>query len=347
MTLDTAEDTTVAPIRIHRPEDFEGMRRAGRLAAECLDMLVAHVKPGVATDAIDTLAREFILDHGALPACLGYKGYTRTTCISRNHVVCHGIPGGPANQRLNAGDVANIDVTVIVDGWHGDTSRMYPVGDISPKARRLLDVTHTAMEHGIAAVRPGASFADIGLAIQTHAEGQRCSIVRDFCGHGVGQVFHDAPNVLHYRARDQQGRWMPTAMLKPGMFFTIEPMVNLGRPDVKVLGDGWTAVTKDKSLVGAVRALGRGHRGRGGGVHPLSRRLDKPGSEPWTPTRRSLARPPPATATAFGRGPWPRAARACPTTSCWSCFCSARSRRRTSSRSPRRCSTASALCQAC
>jgi methionyl aminopeptidase len=248
MTLEAAEDVAVGVIRQHRPEDFEGMRRAGRLAAECLDMLVPLAVPGVLTDRLDTLAREFILDHGALPACLGYKGYTKTTCISRNHVVCHGIPGGPTNLRLNDGDIANIDVTVIVDGWHGDTSRMYPVGNVSPKARRLLDVTHSAMERGIAAVKPGHTFADIGGAIQDHAEGQRCSVVRDFCGHGVGQVFHDAPNVLHYRARDKQGRLAPTAELKPGMFFTIEPMINLGRPDAKVLNDGWTAVTKDKSL---------------------------------------------------------------------------------------------------
>ncbi len=247
MTLEAAEEISHPQIRVHRPEDFEGMRRAGQLAAECLDMLHAHVVPGVATDHLDALTREFILDHGALPACLGYKGYTKTTCISRNHVVCHGIPGAPANQRLSAGDVANIDLGVILDGWHGDTSRMFVVGDIGPKARRLLDVTFNAMWKGIEAVRPGNRFEDIGIAIQTYAEAQRCSVVRDFCGHGVGQVFHGAPNVLHYRAKDKKGRWMPTAELKPGMFFTIEPMINLGKPDTKILGDGWTAVTKDKS----------------------------------------------------------------------------------------------------
>ena len=248
MTLDTAEDVQVGAIKRYRPEDFDGMRRAGRLAAECLDMLVPLVVPGVATDAIDRAAREFILDHGALPACLGYKGYTKTTCISRNHVVCHGVPGGPANLRLNAGDVANIDVTVIVDGWHGDTSRMYPVGEVSPKARRLLDVTHAAMWKGIEAVKPGRTFRDIGGAIQDYAEAQRTSVVRDFCGHGVGQIFHDTPNVLHYRGVDRQGRPVGLETLEPGMFFTIEPMINLGRPDVKILNDGWTAVTKDKSL---------------------------------------------------------------------------------------------------
>jgi methionyl aminopeptidase len=226
-------------IRIHTAEDFEGMRRAGKLAAECLDMLIPHVQPGVTTDELDRLALEFILDHGALPACLGYRGYTKTLCISPNHVVCHGIPGPKA---LREGDIINIDVTVIVDGWHGDTSRMYGVGAVSPRARRLVDVTYEAFERGLAAVRPGATLGDIGYAIQSYAEAQRCSVVRDFCGHGVGRVFHDSPNILHY------GRRGEGAVLKPGMFFTIEPMVNLGKPAVKVLSDGWTAVTRDKSL---------------------------------------------------------------------------------------------------
>jgi methionyl aminopeptidase len=248
-TLEAAEQIQASPIRVHGPEGFEGMRRAGRLAAECLDMLVPHVVPGVLTERLDDLAREFILDHGAWPACLGYKGYTKTTCISPNHVVCHGIPGTRTNLRLSEGDIANIDVTVIVDGWHGDTSRMFPVGQVSPKARRIMDVTYEAMMRGIAAVKPGASFGDIGHAIQSFAEGQRCSVVEDFCGHGLGQVFHDAPNVLHYR----QSRLKPRqrfnfAELKPGMFFTVEPMINLGRPDTKTLSDGWTAVTRDKSL---------------------------------------------------------------------------------------------------
>ncbi len=226
-------------IKIHTAEDFEGMRRAGRLAAECLDMLSPHVVPGVVTDRLDALAREFILDHGGLPACLGYRGYTKTTCISPNHIVCHGIPG---ERTLREGDIANIDVTVIVDGWHGDTSRMYLVGEVSPKARKLVDVTYEALELGLKAIRPGATFGDIGAAIQAHVERNRMSVVRDFCGHGLGRIFHDAPNVVHF------GRPGSGPELKTGMFFTIEPMVNLGRKDVKVLGDGWTAVTRDKSL---------------------------------------------------------------------------------------------------
>ena len=227
-------------IKLHDAAGFEGMRKAGRLAAECLDMLTPHVVPGAITGQLDDLAREFILDHGALPACLGYRGYTKTVCISPNHVVCHGIPG---ERQLREGDIANIDVTVIVDGgWHGDTSRMYGVGEVSPRARRLCDVTHEAMMRGIAQVKPGARFGDIGYAIQQYVEGQRASVVRDFCGHGLGQVFHDNPNVLHF------GRRGEGEILQPGMFFTIEPMVNLGKPQVKVLSDGWTAVTRDKSL---------------------------------------------------------------------------------------------------
>ena len=227
-------------IKIHGPEGFEGMRRAGRLAAECLDMLIPHVVPGVLTDELDRLAREFVLDNGGLPACLGYKGYTKTVCISPNHVVCHGIPGPKA---LREGDIANIDVTVIVEGgWHGDTSRMYGVGEVSTRARRLVDITHEAMMRGIATAKPGARFGDIGAAIQNFVESNRASVVRDFCGLGLVQVFHDNPNVLHF------GRKGEGEVLKPGMFFTIEPMVNLGKPQVKVLSDGWTAVTRDKSL---------------------------------------------------------------------------------------------------
>ena len=226
-------------IKIHRAEDVEGMRRAGRLAAECLDLLVPHVKPGVVTAELDRLAREFILDNGALPACLFYKGYSHTLCISPNHVVCHGIPG---DRTLREGDIANIDVTVIVDGWHGDTSRMYGVGDVSPRARRLVDVTYEGLARGLAQVKPGARLGDVGFAIQSYVESMRCSVVRDFCGHGVGRVFHDAPNVLHYGTRGSGPE------LKPGMFFTVEPMVNLGKYPVKLLADGWTAVTRDKSL---------------------------------------------------------------------------------------------------
>jgi methionyl aminopeptidase len=232
-------ETRTGEIKIHKPEDFEGMRRAGRLAAECLDMLVPHVVPGVSTEALDRLAREFVLDAGALPACLFYKGYSHTLCISPNHVVCHGIPG---ERTLRDGDIANIDVTVIVDGWHGDTSRMFGVGEVSPRAKRLVDVTYEGLARGLAAVRPGARMGDVGHAIQSYVESMRCSVVRDFCGHGVGRVFHDAPNVMHYG--------LPGAgpELKPGMFFTVEPMVNLGKYHVKLLADGWTAVTRDKSL---------------------------------------------------------------------------------------------------
>ena len=226
-------------IKVHTAADFEGMRAAGKLAAECLDMLTPHVVPGVVTARLDDLAREFILDHGALPACLGYRGYTKTVCISPNHVVCHGIPG---ERALREGDIVNIDVTVIVDGWHGDTSRMYGVGPVAPRAKRLVDVTYEAIERGLTAVRPGARTGDIGHAIQTYVESMRCSVVRDFCGHGLGRVFHDAPNILHF------GQKGSGELLRPGMFFTIEPMINLGRPETKVLDDEWTAVTKDRSL---------------------------------------------------------------------------------------------------
>jgi methionyl aminopeptidase len=226
-------------IKVHGPEAFEGMRKAGQVAAECLDMLAPLVQPGVLTDDLDRLAREFTLDHGALPACLFYRGYPKTVCISPNHVVCHGIPG---ERVLREGDIVNIDVTVVVDGWHGDTSRMFGVGEVAPRARRLVDVTFEALQLGIAAVKPGARFGDIGAVIQSYVEAQRCSVVRDFCGHGVGEVFHDSPNVLHF------GRKGEGEVMRPGMFFTIEPMVNLGKPQVKVLSDGWTAVTRDKSL---------------------------------------------------------------------------------------------------
>jgi methionyl aminopeptidase len=236
---DTVQETRSRRIKLHGAEDFAGMRVAGRLAAECLDMLTPHVKPGVSTAALDALARAFILDHGALPACLFYRGYGYTLCISPNHVVCHGAPG---ERTLKDGDIANIDVTVIVDGWHGDTSRMYLVGEVAPRARRLVEVTYEGMERGLAAVKPGARLGDVGHAIQAYVEAQRCSVVRDFCGHGVGRIFHDAPNILHY------GRPGSGELLAEGMFFTVEPMVNLGRPQVKLLADGWTAVTRDKSL---------------------------------------------------------------------------------------------------
>ena len=238
-TLEIEAETRTGQIKIHKPEDFEGMRRAGKLAAECLDMLTPHVVPGAVTEKLDDLAREFILDHGAIPACLFYRGYGKTTCISPNHIVCHGIPG---ERVLRDGDIVNIDVTVIVDGWHGDTSRMYGVGPIAPRSKRLIDITYEALQRGLDQVKPGARTGDIGYAIQQYVESMRCSVVRDFCGHGLGKVFHDAPNILHF------GQKGTGEVLEPGMFFTIEPMVNLGKYQVKLLADGWTAVTRDKSL---------------------------------------------------------------------------------------------------
>ncbi len=226
-------------IRLYDPADFDGMRKAGRLAAEILDAMAPLVVPGVTTGALDKAIEDMVNDAGAKSATIGYKGYKHASCISINHVVCHGIP---SDKRLKDGDVLNIDVTVIVDGWFGDTSRMYVAGKLSRKAERLINVTHDALMKGIDAVRPGNTFGDIGHAIQTFAEGHRYSVVRDFCGHGLGQVFHAPPNVLHY------GRPGAGATLEEGMFFTIEPMINLGRPETKVLADDWTAVTRDKSL---------------------------------------------------------------------------------------------------
>ncbi|MBN8889367.1 MAG: type I methionyl aminopeptidase [Rhodospirillales bacterium 70-18] len=226
-------------ITIHQPADFAGMRAAGRLAAEALDMITEHVRPGISTAALDTLCHDFIIARGAVPAPLNYRGYPKSICTSINHVVCHGIPG---DRLLEAGDIVNIDVTVILDGWHGDSSRMYCAGPPSTKARNLIEVTHEALMLGVAAAKPGATLGDIGHAIQVYVESHRFTVVRDFCGHGIGRRFHEAPNVLHY------GRPGEGAVLKPGMFFTIEPMVNAGRPEVKILDDGWTAVTRDRSL---------------------------------------------------------------------------------------------------
>lgn len=234
------EDAETRSIKIHGEEAFAGMRRAGRLAAETLDFITPHVRPGVTTDELDRLCHDFIVDHGAIPAPLNYKGFPKSICTSVNHVVCHGIPG---DKRLLDGDIMNIDVTVILDGWYGDTSRMYMLGDKVPlKARKLVDATYDAMMRGIQVVRPGATVGDIGHAIQSFAEAQRFSVVRDFCGHGIGRIFHDAPSILHFGRPGQGPR------LRPGMFFTVEPMINAGRYDVKVLSDGWTAVTKDRSL---------------------------------------------------------------------------------------------------
>lgn len=226
-------------IRIYEDADFVGMREAGRIAATILDDVGALVVPGVMTSEIDDFIRNEVVRHGAVSATIGYRGYQHASCISVNHVVCHGIPGA---KKLGEGDILNIDVTVILDGWFGDTSRMYAAGAINRKAERLIEVTHEGLMRGIAAVKPGNTFGDIGHAIQSFVEANRMSVVRDFCGHGLGRVFHAPPNVLHY------GRPGTGAVLEEGMLFTIEPMVNLGRPETKVLADDWTAVTRDKSL---------------------------------------------------------------------------------------------------
>lgn len=229
-----------AGIMIHDAAGFAGMRKAGTLAAQTLDMITPHVQPGVTTEALNTLCHDYIVQHGAIPAPLNYKGFPKSICTSINHVVCHGIPG---DKVLEEGDIINIDVTVIVDGWHGDTSRTFLVGDkVSVKAKKLVDVTYDAMMAGIEAVKPGATLGDIGHAIQQVAEGNRFSVVQDFCGHGLGQIFHMPPSVLHY------GTPGAGLVLEPGMFFTIEPMINAGKYHTKMLNDGWTAVTRDRSL---------------------------------------------------------------------------------------------------
>ncbi|HEV8408387.1 MAG TPA: type I methionyl aminopeptidase, partial [Sphingomicrobium sp.] len=222
-------------IKLHGPEAFEGMRRAGRLAAEILDALAPQVVPGVTTEELDEIVYRLTLEGGGVPATLGYRGYTKSCCISINHVVCHGIPG---DRPLKEGDIVNIDVTPILDGWHGDTSRMYLVGEVGIKARKLVDVTYECLALGIEQAKPGNHLGDIANAIQRHAEANRYSVVRDFCGHGVGRLFHDSPEVVH------AGRPGTGPELKSGMIFTVEPMINIGRPDVKVLEDGWTAVTR-------------------------------------------------------------------------------------------------------
>ena len=230
---------TAGVIPIHGAEGFEGMRKAGRLTAETLDMLTDFVRPGVPTIELDRRAYEFARDRGATPATIFYKGYRHSLCTSINHVVCHGIPG---ERPVREGDIVNIDLTLIVDGWHGDSSRMFAVGEITRKAQRLIEVTYESLEAGIAAAKPGNTTGDIGAAIQARAEAERTSVVRDFVGHGVGKLFHDEPNIMHF------GVPGTGVELKPGMIFTIEPMINLGRPHVKVLSDGWTAVTRDRTL---------------------------------------------------------------------------------------------------
>ncbi len=226
-------------IRIHERADFAGMHKAGALAAEILDQVADLVEVGQTTAVLDKFIEDKVTEAGAKSATIGYKGYQHASCISVNHVVCHGIPG---DKKLKDGDILNIDVTVIVDGWYGDTSRMYVAGKRNRKIERLIQITHDSLLKGIEAVKPGNTFGDIGHAIQSFVEGQRMSVVRDFCGHGLGRVFHAPPNVLHY------GRAGTGPTLEEGMFFTIEPMVNLGRPETKVLSDDWTAVTRDRSL---------------------------------------------------------------------------------------------------
>ncbi|WP_298581660.1 type I methionyl aminopeptidase [uncultured Luteimonas sp.] len=228
-------------ISLKTPDEIEKMRVAGRLAAEVLQVVAAHVKPGVSTDELDRICHDHIVNvQKATPANLGYKGYPKTTCISANNVICHGIPNEA--KVLKDGDIINIDVTVIKDGWHGDTSRMYYVGTPSVMARRLVETTREALFRGIRAVRPGATLGDIGHAIQEYAEGQRFSVVREYCGHGIGKVYHEDPQVLHY------GRPGEGVVLQPGMTFTIEPMINEGTRFTRLLPDGWTVVTKDRKL---------------------------------------------------------------------------------------------------
>ncbi len=238
MNRNTARKLAQA-VPLHGPAAFEGMRRAGRVAAEVLDAIGDHVRPGVTTGELDRLCYEAMQAKGAASATIGYRGYQHASCISLNHVVCHGIPG---ERKLLDGDILNIDVTVIVDGWHGDSSRMYFSGKPPAKAVRLCRVTFEALWEGLKAIRPGATLGDVGHAIQSHAETHRCSVVRDYCGHGIGRVFHDAPSVLHY------GRPGEGLVLEAGMIFTVEPMINLGTFETKLLGDGWTVVTKDRKL---------------------------------------------------------------------------------------------------
>lgn len=243
MTSNTVLDEggTGRPIPIHDEAAFKNMRAAGQLAAMTLDHITPFVEPGVSTGALDRMIETFMRDHRAIPATVGYRGYTKASCISVNHVVNHGIPSD--DKKLAVGDIANIDVTVILDGWHGDTSRMFIIGDkCSIKARKLVDVTFDSMWAGINAVKPGNTLGDVGHAIQTLAEAARCSVVREFVGHGVGRNFHDAPEVRHY------GKPGKGVVLQPGMIFTIEPMINAGKAGVKILSDGWTTVTRDRSL---------------------------------------------------------------------------------------------------
>ena len=237
---DSAPSRAPARIRLHDAAAFAGMRKAGRVAAELLDYITPFVRPGITTGEIDRLCHDYVAERGGVSAPLGYRGYPRSVCTSVNHVVCHGIPDD--TKKLSDGDIVNIDVTPIVDGWHGDSSRMFYVGKPRIKARRLVEVTYECLMRAIDIVKPGATFGDIGHTIQAHAEANRFSVVRDFCGHGISQIFHEPPNVLHF------GKAGQGAALAEGMIFTIEPMINAGKEEVKILADGWTAVTKDRSL---------------------------------------------------------------------------------------------------
>ena len=226
-------------IQLHTAADFEPMRRAGRLAANLLDYITEYVVPGVTTNRLDQLCHDYILAHNAIPAPLHYRGYPKSICTSINEVICHGIP---SERKLISGDIVNIDVTVILDGWYGDSSRMFMIGDVSIKARHLIDTTYKAMMRGISVIAPGRHLGDIGQAIQSYAESKHFSVVRDFCGHGIGRTFHDAPTVLHFGKRGEG------PMLRPGMFFTVEPMINEGKFAMRILSDGWTAETRDRKL---------------------------------------------------------------------------------------------------
>ena len=227
------------PIIIHTEKDFIGMRKAGKLASKVLDNVGQFIKPGITTEELDKYCHDFIIANNAIPAPLNYKGFPKSICTSVNHVVCHGIPSG---KLLRENDILNIDITVILDGWHGDTSRMFVVGKPKIKAKRLIEITFRSMWEGIKQVRPGRTTGDIGNSIQNFAENNGYSVVRDFCGHGIGKKFHSAPNILHYGNRGEG------IILREGMFFTIEPMINIGKREIVILEDGWTAVTRDKTL---------------------------------------------------------------------------------------------------
>jgi methionyl aminopeptidase len=237
---DERQNFAPMPVTIKTPEEQDKMRIAGRLAADVLDMIEAHVKAGITTGELDRICHEFIVDtQQAVPAPLNYRGFPKSICTSVNHVVCHGIPG---DKRLRDGDIVNIDITVIKDGFHGDTSRMFRVGKPDVLADRLIEICRESMWAGIRAIRPGATLGDIGHAVQTVAEAERFSVVREYCGHGIGRIFHEDPQVLHYGTPGEG------LELRPGMTFTVEPMINAGRRGVKLLADGWTVVTKDHSL---------------------------------------------------------------------------------------------------